>query len=252
MQRRARRYVAGRGRPLRWTHSARLPGPSARRVCVCVCACVHVCVYGATGQYARAFRFLCPQSSVTRHPSPVPRVTRHPSPVSSVIRPHRRATSHSHTDTDPPIRSPGLVGITSACSVVEPWAAVIIGAIGAVFYTIGAKLCLKLRIDDPVNATAVHFFAGMWGLLAPAFFAKEANMIAAYAIEGHEGLFYGGTTMLGTQLFGLGAVVAWVTANMLPFFILLKIAGVFRVSAEAEEAGMDASEHGGAAYNIQK
>ena len=67
-----------------------------------------------------------------------------------------------------------------------------IGAGGAIAYTIGAKLCLALRIDDPVNASAVHFFAGAWGLIAPAIFAKESNMIAAYAISGQEGLFYGG------------------------------------------------------------
>merc|ERR1719261_2000930 len=48
----------------------------------------------------------------------------------------------------------GLVGITSACSVVEPWASIAIGAIGAVFYTIGAKACLSWGIDDPVNASA--------------------------------------------------------------------------------------------------
>ena len=107
---------------------------------------------------------------------------------------------HPHGST----QSSGLVGITSACSVVEPWAAVFCGALGAVAYTIGAKLCLKLRIDDPVNATAVHFFAGMWGLMAPAFFAKESNMIASYGIEGHKGLFYGSGEMLGTQVGGAG------------------------------------------------
>jgi len=69
---------------------------------------------------------------------------------------------------------------------------VVIGIGGAVAYTIGAKTCLALRIDDPVNASAVHFFAGAWGLIAPALFAKESNMIAAYAISGQEGMFYGG------------------------------------------------------------
>jgi ammonium transporter, Amt family len=154
---------------------------------------------------------------------------------------------HPHGST----QSSGLVGITSACSVVEPWAAIFCGALGAVAYTIGAKLCLKLRIDDPVNATAVHFFAGMWGLLAPALFAKEANMVAATYAAGQEGLFYSGEfNMLWTQLYALGAIVAWVTMNMCPFFVILKCAGMFRVSADVEEMGMDASEHGGGAYHM--
>jgi Amt family ammonium transporter len=146
----------------------------------------------------------------------------------------------------------GLVGITSACSVVEPWAALLCGVGGAMFYTLGAKLCLKLRIDDPVNASAVHFFAGAWGLFAPALFAHKDNMSNAYSGSTHEGLFYGGTTMIYPQLLALGLVLAWVVANMLPFFIVLKCLGLFRVSLDVEEAGMDASEHGGAAYNIGK
>merc|ERR1711991_857203 len=60
----------------------------------------------------------------------------------------------------------GLVGITSACSVTEPWAAAVIGVGGALFYTIGEYLCLMLKIDDPCNASGVHFFAGAWGLLS--------------------------------------------------------------------------------------
>ena len=76
----------------------------------------------------------------------------------------------THFPPAPP--PPGLVGITSACSVVDPWAAIVIGAIGSIFYTIGQKTCLKWQIDDPVNASAVHFFAGAWGLMAPGIFAK--------------------------------------------------------------------------------
>ena len=36
--------------------------------------------------------------------------------------------------------------------------------------------------------------------------------------------------------------------NMTPFFALLKGLGLFRVSAEVEEMGMDEVEHGGSAY----
>ena len=60
----------------------------------------------------------------------------------------------------------GLVGITSACSVVELWASLFIGAIAVFWYQCGRLLLLKLRVDDVVNAAPVHLFAGMWGLLA--------------------------------------------------------------------------------------
>ena len=100
--------------------------------------------------------------------------------IRPLLLPSLGSRTPSSLPLSPSPRSPGLVSITSACSVVEPWAAILIGAIGAVWYTMGARLCLQMKIDDCVNATAVHYFAGIWGLLAPGLFAKEANMMTAY------------------------------------------------------------------------
>ena len=145
----------------------------------------------------------------------------------------------------------GLVSITSACSVVEPWAAVVIGVVGACAYTCGSRLLVKLEIDDAVNATPVHFFAGAWGLFAPAFFARPYNMRNAYGNSKRAGLFYGGGgEMLACQTVGFVAITAWVTVTMFPFFTLMNKLGVFRVSPEVEEIGCDDSKHGGSAYSL--
>lgn len=99
----------------------------------------------------------------------------------------------------------GLVSITAACSVVEPWASVVIGFIGAFVYSGFSRLLISLQIDDAVNATPVHFACGMWGLIAPGLFARGLNMRAAYGNH-RTGLFYGGNgTMLAVQLLALVA-----------------------------------------------
>ncbi|KAH8091922.1 ammonium transmembrane transporter [Aureococcus anophagefferens] len=145
----------------------------------------------------------------------------------------------------------GLVSITSACAVVEPWAAVVIGFVGAFVYTGGSFLLVKLEIDDAVNATPVHYFAGAWGLLAPALFARPYNMRAAYGNADRAGLFYTGDgSMLACQVVALLLITAWVAATMTPFFLLMNALGIFRVSREFEEAGLDESKHGGSAYGI--
>merc|ERR1711871_650995 len=59
----------------------------------------------------------------------------------------------------------GLVAVTSSCSVIEPWAALICGFVGAFVYVFSAKLLLKLRIDDPLEAAPIHGFTGAWGVL---------------------------------------------------------------------------------------
>ena len=40
-----------------------------------------------------------------------------------------------------------------------------------------------LKVDDPLDAAAVHGFTGMWGLLAAALFADKVPTAAAYGDE---------------------------------------------------------------------
>jgi len=149
----------------------------------------------------------------------------------------------------------GLVSITAGCSVVEPYAAVIIGAIGAAVYTAWAEFVKrKLRIDDVVDASAVHYACGMWGLIAASFFATKENFEAAYGINDPQyyGAFYAptgqGHQMFVNALIGIICISAWVTAIMTPFFIFMNYSGMLRSPPEEEEAGMDISKHGGSAY----
>ena len=60
----------------------------------------------------------------------------------------------------------GLVAITSGCSVVQTYGAVLIGAIAAPVYLASSAMIVRLKIDDPSDASAVHFFNGIWGILA--------------------------------------------------------------------------------------
>ena len=47
----------------------------------------------------------------------------------------------------------GAVSITAGCADVEPWAAFIIGILGAFVYSGACVIMKKLEIDDPVEAT---------------------------------------------------------------------------------------------------
>ena len=50
----------------------------------------------------------------------------------------------------------GLVSITAGCSVVESWAAIVIGLVAGALYWAFSKLLVKRRIDDAVDAVPVH------------------------------------------------------------------------------------------------
>lgn len=60
----------------------------------------------------------------------------------------------------------GLVTITSGCSVVQSYAAVIMGLLAGPVYLTSSSLIERMHIDDPSNASAVHFFGGIWGVLS--------------------------------------------------------------------------------------
>ena len=76
----------------------------------------------------------------------------------------------------------GLVCITASCDSVESWAAVVIGIIGSIVYSLGCLLLEKLNIDDPIEAFQVHGLCGLWGTLAVAIFDEDKGLV--YGVEG--------------------------------------------------------------------
>ena len=138
----------------------------------------------------------------------------------------------------------GLVSITAGCSVTYPWSAFIICMIGGCVYFCVSKCVLNVcKVDDPLDAYAVHGACGMWGTFAVGLFSASD-----YAYGSGAGLFYGGGNALAAAVVCLLAETAWVVGMSFLMFFPLKKLGILRVSAEVEAAGMDVSKHGGAAY----
>ncbi|MFH1429580.1 MAG: ammonium transporter, partial [Candidatus Margulisiibacteriota bacterium] len=137
----------------------------------------------------------------------------------------------------------GLVAVTAPCAFIDPWAAMVIGAVGGVLVVLGVVVLDKLRIDDPVGAFPVHGINGIWGTLAIGIFGKEALGLA------NNGLIYGGgITQLGIQFVGSASVVIFVLVTMgLIFKTIDKTIGL-RVSRHEELRGLDIGEHGMEAY----
>ena len=136
-----------------------------------------------------------------------------------------------------------LVAITAACAFVAPWAALVIGFGAGAIVVVGTRVVERARIDDPVGAIAAHGMAGVWGTLALGFLAMPD--LAARLATGQGGLLYtGSAAQLGTQ--ALGLLTVGVFTFGISFLVLWAMKASFgiRSDAEAEEAGLDVSEHG--------
>ena len=136
----------------------------------------------------------------------------------------------------------GLVAITAPCDVTDAFGALVIGAVAGVLVVFGVWfLDYKLRIDDPVGAVAVHCLNGIWGTVATGLFATTS----APGNDELTGLFYGGGFgLLGIQLVGMLAVIAWTVVTITIVFFGIKAAVGLRVTEEEEIEGLDSTEHG--------
>src|SRR5438105_9411555 len=135
-----------------------------------------------------------------------------------------------------------LVAITAPSGYVQPWAALVIGAVAGVIVVYGV-LAIDKWIDDPVGALSAHGLAGIWGTLSCGLFSDPA--LAKFNAVGQGGLVYTGSFhQLGSQ--ALAVTVSFATVFGLSFgcFWLIKKAVGLRVSARHELDGLDISEHG--------
>ena len=139
----------------------------------------------------------------------------------------------------------GLVGITGSCAYVSIEASLLIGAIAGIIVVFAVMFFDRIKIDDPVGATAVHLCCGIFGTICVGLFAKEG--VTTLSIK--NGLFYGGGfELLLVQIIGIIAVGAFVFASSLLVWYLIKKTLGIRVSQEEEIAGLDIGEHGNIAY----
>ena len=134
----------------------------------------------------------------------------------------------------------GLVGVTAGCDAVDALGSAIIGIVSGILVVVVVEaLDLKLHIDDPVGAVAVHLANGIWGTLAVGLLANPN------APAGLEGLFYTGSfKLLGIQALGIVAILAWTAVTMTITFLIIKKTVGLRVSKEEEIKGLDSTEHG--------
>ncbi|CDW89642.1 ammonium transporter [Stylonychia lemnae] len=131
----------------------------------------------------------------------------------------------------------GLISITAPCDCVEPWAAILIGFIGGLFFIFGSMILIAFKVDDPVDAIPCHFFAGIWGVLAVGIFHRETGLVnSEYAERFH---------FLGWQIASLLSIIAWAGGISLIYFLIARRLKLLRVHPLVEIIGLDRAYFGG-------
>merc|ERR1712122_70767 len=122
-------------------------------------------------------------------------------------------------------------------------AALLVGCFGGLAYIGTLTLMLKLRMDDPLDAVAVHGGGGVTGILMAPFFMFE------------KGIFWVGNTkapweVLGANIAGMVVISLWSGFWSLSIFGSLKYFDVLRIDRDTEFRGNDMVKHGESAYPV--
>jgi Amt family ammonium transporter len=124
----------------------------------------------------------------------------------------------------------GLVAGSAGCALLAPAAAVVTGAVAGMLVVFAVEwIELRLAVDDPGGAVAVHAAGGIWGLLAA-------------------GLFGGGPGQTVAQLAGIATLLGCVLPLTYGLNLALNRFFPQRVAVEGERRGMDLYELGAGAY----
>ena len=142
----------------------------------------------------------------------------------------------------------GLVGITPGAGFMGTWGAMGVGLAAGVLCALAVRLKYRFGYDDALDVVGVHLVGGLAGGVLIGFFADSG--VFGQSNPDADGLFAGGGAgLLGEQIFAnlfvmvFAFVVTFVIAKAIDMTLGL------RVDDEAEQVGLDRSEHAEAAYS---
>jgi Amt family ammonium transporter len=147
----------------------------------------------------------------------------------------------------------GLVAITPAAGFVGTTASIVFGLVAGVGCYFAIQLKSRFGYDDSLDVVGVHGVGGIIGGLLLAFFADgrvSGGLNEAGVFEGGaDGVFFGETGLLWSQLIAMGSVIVFSFVMTLIIAKAIDATIGLRVDEEAESLGLDVAEHAETAYS---
>jgi ammonium transporter, Amt family len=141
----------------------------------------------------------------------------------------------------------GLVAVTPAAGVVQPYGAMVLGLLASLMCYMGIQLKNKLGYDDSLDAFGIHGIGGIVGAIFLTFFIRRSWMAAAAVANGGTWTLW---NQLGIQAAAVGIAVTF--AAGMTFIIIYSLDKVikFKSTEHDEMAGLDRSYHGERGYGM--
>jgi ammonium transporter, Amt family len=141
----------------------------------------------------------------------------------------------------------GLVAVTPAAGVVQPYGAMILGILAAIICYSAIMLKNKLGYDDSLDAFGIHGVGGIVGATMLTFFIRPLWMSNASAAIGSTWTVW---NQLGVQAIAVGAAIIYAAVMTLIIIFIIDKVFKFKSSEIDEMAGLDRAYHGERGYGM--
>ncbi|NSW95679.1 MAG: ammonium transporter [Bacteroidales bacterium] len=141
----------------------------------------------------------------------------------------------------------GLVSITPAAGVVQPYGALVIGATASLICYMAIQIKNRIGYDDSLDAFGIHGVGGIVGALLLAFFIRKSWMTEAANASGGSWSVW---NQFGVQAIAVLIAVAY--AAVMTYLIVIALNRFIKLksSDEDEMAGLDRAYHGERGYGM--
>jgi ammonium transporter, Amt family len=141
----------------------------------------------------------------------------------------------------------GLVAVTPAAGVVQPYGAMILGMLASMFCYLAIQFKNKIGYDDSLDAFGIHGIGGIVGALFLTFFIRPSWMADAAVANGGAWSIW---NQLGIQVLAVGIAIVFAAVMTLIIMYFLNKVMKFRSDVQDEKAGLDRAYHGERGYGM--
>ncbi len=141
----------------------------------------------------------------------------------------------------------GLVAVTPAAGVVQPYGAMVLGAAASLVCYMAIQVKNRLGYDDSLDAFGIHGVGGIVGALLLVFFIRPEWMREASATAGGSWTVW---NQLGIQALAVGIAITYSAVMTFVIIYLLNKVIRFKSTEDEEMAGLDRSYHGEKGYGM--
>jgi ammonium transporter, Amt family len=141
----------------------------------------------------------------------------------------------------------GLVAVTPAAGVVQPYGAMVLGIIASMICYTAILFKNKLGYDDSLDAFGIHGVGGITGAILLVFFIRPSWMTDAAKMAGGSWTVW---NQLGIQALAVGIAILYAALMTYVLIFTLDKFIKFKSSEEDEMAGLDRTYHSERGYGM--